>query len=52
RLINLSSAVWEKTGALIVIDEVLQPGSLGIDIRDILLEELNYSEAHIADYEK
>ena len=51
RLINLSSAVWEKTGALIVIDEVLQPGSLGIDIRDILLEELNYSEAHIADYE-
>jgi len=45
RLINLSSAVWEKTGSPVIIDEVLQPGSLGIGIREILLEELNYSES-------
>lgn len=48
RLVNLSSAVWEQTGTPIIIDEVLQPGSLGIEIREILLEELNYSESQVA----
>lgn len=46
RLVNLSSEVWEKSGSLLTIEEVLQPGSLGIGIRDIVLEELNYSESH------
>jgi len=45
RLINLSSAVWEETGSPVIIDEVLQPGSLGVGIREVLLEELNYSES-------
>jgi len=48
RLINLSSAVWVKTGSPITIKEVLQPGSLGIEIREVLQEELNYSESQIA----
>lgn len=49
RLLNLSSAVWEKSGSPITIVEVLQPGSLGIEIREILQEELNYSESHVFD---
>lgn len=48
RLVNLSSAMWEKTGKPIQIEEVLQPGSLGIGIREILMEELNYSESQVS----
>jgi len=48
RLINLSSSVWEKTGLPILITEILDPGSLGIELKTILQEELSYSESGIA----
>jgi HD-GYP domain-containing protein (c-di-GMP phosphodiesterase class II) len=48
RLVNLSSAVWEKTGKPIQVKEVLQPGTLGIEIKEILIEELNYSESQVS----
>ena len=48
RLINLSSAVWEKTGKPMSVSEVLEPGSLGIELKEVLQEELNYSEDQIS----
>ncbi len=51
RLINLSSAIWEKTGTPISIDKVLPPGSLGIGIQDILNDELNYAQSQMATIE-
>lgn len=48
RLVNLSSAVWEESGKPIQIEEVLQPGSLGVEIKEILVEELNYSEDQVS----
>ena len=44
RLINLSSGVWEKTGSPMSVAEVLEPGSLGIDLKTVLQEELHYSK--------
>ncbi|MBL1275434.1 MAG: HD-GYP domain-containing protein [Ectothiorhodospiraceae bacterium] len=43
RLLNLSSAVWEETDSPVSIVGVLEPGSLGIELKTILQEELNYS---------
>jgi len=48
RLVNLSSAVWEKSGQAMSIVEVLEPGSLGIGLKEILQEELSYSEHQIS----
>jgi len=48
RLINLSSAVWEESGQAMSIVEVLEPGSLGIGLKEILEEELSYSEHQIS----
>ena len=48
RLVNLSSAVWEKSGQAMSIVEVLEPGSLGIGLKEILEEELSYSEHQIS----
>lgn len=48
RLVNLSSAVWEKTGKPMSIEEVLQPGSLGFELKQMLQEELNYSEDQVS----
>jgi HD-GYP domain-containing protein (c-di-GMP phosphodiesterase class II) len=50
RLLNLSSAVWEKSGQPLTIVEVLEPGSLGIELKQILKEELNYSEDQISQF--
>jgi putative nucleotidyltransferase with HDIG domain len=47
RLMNLSSAIWEESGKPMQIEEVLQPGSLGVRIKEILSEELHYSEAQV-----
>jgi len=52
RLINLSSAVWEESDQPITIVEVLEPGSLGIGLKEILQEELNYSERQISKLEQ
>lgn len=48
RLINLSSAVWEQSGQALSIVEVLEPGSLGIELKTILEEELSYTEQQIS----
>jgi HD-GYP domain-containing protein (c-di-GMP phosphodiesterase class II) len=48
RLVNLSSAVWEETDQTLTIEEVLEPGSLGIGLREILEDELSYSEDQIS----
>lgn len=48
RLVNLSSAMWENSGQSLSIVEVLEPGSLGIGLREILQEELNYAEHQIS----
>lgn len=48
RLVNLSNAMWEDAGKPMSITEVLEPGSLGIALKEILQEELNYSEHQIS----
>lgn len=48
KLVNLSNAEWEKSGKPMSIAEVLEPGSLGIELKEILREELNYSEDQIS----
>lgn len=50
RLVNLSSAAWEESGQPMSIVEVLEPGSLGIELKEILQEELSYSEHQITKY--
>lgn len=47
RLVNLGSGVWEKSGQMLSIVEVLAPGSLGIELTTIVQEELSYSEHEI-----
>jgi len=46
RLINLSSSVWEETQKM-SIEEVLEPSSLGVNIRTVLEDELQFSGAHV-----
>lgn len=41
RLLNMSSAVWKNSGKRLMIDKVLEPGDVGIDIKQVLQEELN-----------
>ena len=48
RLINLSSSVWEESGQPMSIVKVLEPGSLGIELKEILQEELSYAEGQIS----
>ena len=47
RLINMSSAVWENTGRLLKIDKVLEPGALGINMKSILVNELQLPKHRI-----
>jgi HD-GYP domain-containing protein (c-di-GMP phosphodiesterase class II) len=44
RIVNLSSAVWEKTGSPLFVEDVLEPGAIGVKIRAILQEELRLSK--------
>lgn len=46
RLINLSSSVWE--GTQMSIEEVMEPGALGENVRSVLEDELQLSGAHIS----
>lgn len=48
KLLNLSNIEWEKSGKPMSIVKVLEPGSLGIELKEILREELNYSEDQIS----
>jgi putative nucleotidyltransferase with HDIG domain len=43
RFINLSSAIWERSGAPMSIQEVLEPRTQGIDVKALLMEELRIS---------
>lgn len=40
RLVNLSSDMWEKTGKPLSVKKVFEPGSMGINIKTILKDEL------------
>ena len=40
RLLNMSSAIWKATGRTLQIEHVMEPHSLGLDIKTILLDEL------------
>ncbi len=44
RLINMASASWEKGGAPLTIEQILEPKAVGIDIKAVLLEELNLAK--------
>ena len=43
RLINMASASWEKGGAGLSIEQVLEPKDVGVDIKAVLLQELDLS---------
>ena len=47
RLVNLSSAIWEKTGKSLSIMKVLEPGTMGINLKTILQDELQLSEEQV-----
>ncbi len=44
RLINMASASWEKGEAPLTIEQVLEPKAVGVDIKAVLLEELNLAK--------
>jgi len=44
RLINMASASWEKGGAPLTIEQVLEPKDAGVDIKAVLQEELNIAK--------
>ena len=44
-LINLSSPSWGKNGAPVSIIKVLEPHALGVDLKDLLRQELQLSPA-------
>ncbi|MCK4585740.1 MAG: HD-GYP domain-containing protein [Gammaproteobacteria bacterium] len=50
RLINLSSSAWKESGTRLSIEDVLEPGSFGIDIRTILEDELQLSVDQVSRY--
>jgi len=51
RLINLSSSAWKASGTRLSIEDVLEPGSFGINIRTILEDELQLSVDQVSKYE-
>ena len=51
RLINLSSSAWKKSGTRLSIEDVLEPGSFGINIRTILEDEIQLSVDQVSRYE-
>ena len=48
RFVNLSSAIWERNGVPLSINEVLEPRAHGIDVKALLQEELHASDIQLA----
>ncbi len=48
RLINLSSTAWKGSGTKVSIEDVLEPGSFGLDIRDVMEDELQVTAEQLS----
>jgi HD-GYP domain-containing protein (c-di-GMP phosphodiesterase class II) len=48
RLVNLSSTAWQESGTKMAIEDVLEPGSLGLDIRSVMEDELQISAEQVS----
>lgn len=44
RMVNLSDRMWEQSGNLMKIVKVLEPGYQGINVKDILMDEVLYTQ--------
>jgi HD-GYP domain-containing protein (c-di-GMP phosphodiesterase class II) len=50
RLVNLSSSAWKGSGTKLSIEDVLEPGSFGLDIRSVMEDELRYTAEQISQF--
>lgn len=48
RMINMGSAIWATTGKSLRIEQMLEPSALGMDIKTILVDELDLPQSKVA----